>query len=279
MSRLTKQQSKLHAQACSLLQQDSLTFDERLFVLDNWQESANHVNGSAGAFFTPRSLARGLAIETFGGRILDICAGIGSLAFAAYHYSAGTQTGGRPNITCVEINPDYVAVGRKVLPEASWIVADAFDLPSSLGGFECVISNPPFGRVQHDGSAPRYTGCEFEYKIIDIASDLADHGVFLIPQASAPFKLSGIRGYEDTPTDKVLRFSQQSSIELDPNCGIDTAASMDEWHGVTVMTEIALADFIQARSRRRTAAAAVQPETTGLAQQSVSQQQELFASA
>jgi hypothetical protein len=110
MSRLTKQQSKLHARAGSLLQQDSLTFDERLFVLDNWQESANHVNGSAGAFFTPRSLARGLAIETFGGRILDICAGIGSLAFAAYHYSAGTQTGERPNITCVENGLDLAAL-------------------------------------------------------------------------------------------------------------------------------------------------------------------------
>ena len=56
-----------------------------------------------------------------------------------------------------------------------------------------------------------------------------------------------------------------------------TTVSMDEWHGVTVMTEIALADFIQARSRRRTAAAAAQPETISVAQQS--QQQELFACA
>ena len=56
-----------------------------------------------------------------------------------------------------------------------------------------------------------------------------------------------------------------------------TTVSMDEWHGVTVMTEIALSDFLQARSRRRTAAGAVQPETISVAQQS--QQQELFASA
>jgi hypothetical protein len=52
MAKLTKQQAVLHAQACAYLEKDILTFDERLFVLEHWQESASHINGIAGAFFT-----------------------------------------------------------------------------------------------------------------------------------------------------------------------------------------------------------------------------------
>jgi hypothetical protein len=44
MSKLTKQQAALHAQACAYLKKDVLTLDERMFVLDHWQESANHIN-------------------------------------------------------------------------------------------------------------------------------------------------------------------------------------------------------------------------------------------
>jgi hypothetical protein len=33
-----------------------------------------------------------------------------------------------PAITCVEINPDYPRVGGKLLPEATWISADIFDI-------------------------------------------------------------------------------------------------------------------------------------------------------
>ena len=58
-----------------------------------------------------------------------------------------------------------------------------------------------------------------------------------------------------------------------------TTVSMDEWHGVTVMTEIALADFVQARSRRRMAAGAAQSETISVIEQAVSLQRELFACA
>ena len=58
MSKLTKQQAALHAQACAYLEKDVLTLDERMFVLDHWQESANHINGVAGAFFTPQTLAQ-----------------------------------------------------------------------------------------------------------------------------------------------------------------------------------------------------------------------------
>ncbi len=136
---LTKQQSAKHVKACALLQKEVLSFDDRLFVLEHWQEGANHINGAAGAFFTPQSLARDFALEVSGNTILDLCAGIGSLSFAAYHY--GAQMGSvPPSITCVEINQDYIEVGKKILPEATWIQADALALPADLAGFDCAIA-------------------------------------------------------------------------------------------------------------------------------------------
>ncbi len=248
MSKLTKQQAKLHAQACALLEKDVLTLDERLFVLEHWQEGANHNNGVAGAFFTPISLARDFAIEVGDGKVVDLCAGIGSLAFAIYQRNAWGDR--HPDIMCIEINPDYAAVGQKVLPEATWIVADVLKLPETLRGFDFAIANPPFGRIRQPGKPPRYSGGDFEYKVIDIASDRANDGVFLIPQASSPFQFSGRRNYEATPTEKYTNFSQETAIELEPNCGIDTSVSIKEWHGVSIVTEIVLADFRAARSRR-----------------------------
>ena len=32
----------------------------------------------------------------------------------------------RPHFPCVEINPDYISVGKNILPEATWIQADVF---------------------------------------------------------------------------------------------------------------------------------------------------------
>ncbi|MGF6431204.1 hypothetical protein [Bradyrhizobium elkanii] len=63
MAKLTKVEAKAHAEAVVLLNKDVLSYDERVFVLDNWHEGANHINGSAGAFFTPTGLAGDFAIE------------------------------------------------------------------------------------------------------------------------------------------------------------------------------------------------------------------------
>src|SRR5690242_13237549 len=122
MSKLTKAQAKAHKAACALLNKDSLTMDERWFVLENWQESASHINSVAGAFFTPAGLANDFVIDVSGDRIIDLCAGIGMLSFVLYQGGAWDRRW--PQIVCVEANPDYVAVGKKVLPEATWIHAD-----------------------------------------------------------------------------------------------------------------------------------------------------------
>lgn len=249
MSKLTKAQAKAHRAACDLLTKEKLTLDDRWFVIEHWQESATHINSVAGAFFTPPGLASDFAIDVAGSRIIDLCAGIGALSFACWSRS---QYGERiPEIVCVEKNPDYVAVGRKVLPEATWIEADIFDLPD-FGRFDCAISNPPFGSTSRSGSkAPRFTGQEFEYHVIDIASDIADYGTFIIPQVSAPFTYSGRQSFSERKSDRYLEFSKQTGIDLTPGCGVDTAFYQGGWHGVSPMVEIVLADFVAAHKRRQ----------------------------
>ncbi|MEM6617579.1 MAG: hypothetical protein AAF619_13740, partial [Pseudomonadota bacterium] len=46
-------------------------------------------------------------------------------------------------LVCVEINPAFVEIGKKMIPEATWICADVFDvLDIELGHFDCAVSNP-----------------------------------------------------------------------------------------------------------------------------------------
>ncbi|CAE6843257.1 hypothetical protein [Paraburkholderia aspalathi] len=83
--KLTKAQTKLMTEVNKLVALDRrLTEDERLFVLENFQEGATHDNGAMGAFFTPWGLARDFSFEVPSGcrAIVDLCAGIGSLAHA-----------------------------------------------------------------------------------------------------------------------------------------------------------------------------------------------------
>lgn len=258
MAKLTKPQAKAHQQACDLLEKDVLSEDDKLFVLEHWQESAKHINTIAGAFFTPWGLARDLAIEISGSRIIDLCAGIGSLAL----FAAGRRE--TTDIVCVELNPEYAAVGRKIVPEATWIVGSVFDMSADVGHFDCAIGNPPFGATPRNAKAPRYTGKEFELHVIDIASAIADYGVFIVPQMTAPFKYSGSpaggwkqtikdgvgSGYYDCPTELHDKLFAQTGIKLGANCGLDTSAYRNDWHGVSVATEIVTVDFIESRAAR-----------------------------
>lgn len=259
MSKLSKAQAKAHQQSCELLLKDALTEEDKLFVLENWQESAKHINTIAGAFFTPIGLARDLSIEVNpGSRIIDLCAGIGALSF----FCSGPWK--QSEVVCVELNPEYAAVGMKIVPEARWIVGSVFDLPSDLGHFDFAIGNPPFGATPREAKAPRYSGREFEMHVIDVASDLADFGAFIVPQASAGFKYSGCpaggwpetrkdgagSGYVECKTEAHDKLLSLAGIVLGPSCGIDTSGYDRDWHGVSVKTEVVTCDFIEARQRR-----------------------------
>jgi len=246
MAKLTKTQARMHQRACQILEIDrDLTEDEKAFVLEHWQESASTTHTLSGAFFTPLGLARDLAIEVSGDRIIDLGAGIGRLAWSCRDLW-GRRWNGEParELVCVEANPAYVAVGRRVLPEATWICADLLALAGmGLGRFDTAIGNPPFGPIARSGNAPGYTGRRFEYHAIAAASQLATWGVFIIPQTSAPFRYSGRPVFTVERDPELDRFEHGTGISLAPNCGIDTTAHADGWRGVSPRVEIVTCDF------------------------------------
>ena len=65
----------------------ALTYEEKLFIIENFHEGAFTNNSELGAFFTPIGLARDFTIDACtGGSVIDLCAGIGGLSFAMVHY-------------------------------------------------------------------------------------------------------------------------------------------------------------------------------------------------
>lgn len=236
--KLTKAHAKAMIEVNRLVSLDrALTLEEREFILENYQESTGGDNVLLGAFFTPQSLARELAIEVSDcNSIVDLCAGIGSLAFAC--------KGRAEKIVCVETNAEYVRVGRKVMPEATWIHADVFgDWINDFDRFDFAISNPPFGAIRAETWKGKYSGPRFEYKVIELASRVARTGTFIVPQQSAPFRYSAFQQFEVKQDEQCRKFIEATGIEMEMNCGIDTSVSRNEWHGVSPVCEIVTCDF------------------------------------
>ena len=242
MAKLTKPEIKAHKEAVALIECGRALHDEeKEFILDNWQESATHINSAAGAFFTPRGLARDFAIEvdgssTWGAACIDLCAGIGSLSYAIERRF--------DRLVCVEVNPEYAKIGKRILPDAEWMVCSAFDPQVlALGRFAWAISNPPFGKIKALDYTGPYTGGDFEYKVIELASRLAKFGAFILPQMSAPFRISGQQCFDGTEGDKPRKFREQTGIVMEPGCGVDTAIYKSDWRGVAPVCEIVVCEF------------------------------------
>lgn len=154
--KLSKQQTKSHEEAQALVRASKrrpLTQDERFFILENYHPGASHNITTSGAFFTPWELAQSLAaLHGGGGRVVDLCAGIGILAFALHTRQLLWPEKERATLTCIELNQEYASVGRAVLPEAEWISGeDGITAIRRLPKFTSGLSNPPYGRVKGGG--------------------------------------------------------------------------------------------------------------------------------
>ncbi|WP_447842331.1 methyltransferase [Enterobacter cloacae] len=200
MARITKKESALHIQVMDLIHTDKqLTQDEKEFIFNNYKGDGI---GATGAFFTPEMLAWDFILDAgCTGQCIELCAGIGRLSY--YQYLRNNPT----HITCVELNPEYVMIGKRVLPEAEWIIGDALQYTPDRF-YEVAYGNPPFGKINtSEAYTGCYTGSEFEYKVIEHASTFSSYGVWIVPQGSAGFSTQAI----GTMT---LRYRQPSTRSL-----------------------------------------------------------------
>lgn len=220
------------------------TFTEEFidFTFENFNPAIVDNLSENGVYFTPSDYAYDVALFCPRyGHVVDLAAGIGMLSRALLvrdHYDRNIKS-----ITCIELNPKFVEIGKKLLPKATWICGDAYDqdllndlvkdLPDKR--FDLIVSNPPFGHDQV--SKEKYDWLNFtgqrDLMAVEIALRYAKNGYFILPSGSVPFKYSGRRCYEDQPdrySQKLKRFLKANKdFKFNMTCdGIDSTA-YGEW--------------------------------------------------
>ncbi|MGH5366521.1 methyltransferase [Citrobacter freundii] len=237
MARVTKKESQLRLKVMELVHSDrQLTEDDKEFIFNNYRGDGI---GATGAFFTPEMLAWDFMLDAgCSDDCIELCAGIGRLSY--YQFIRNKPS----HITCVELNPEYVLIGKRVLPQAKWITGDALQYTPDRF-YRVAYGNPPFGKINTSGAyTGRYTGSEFEYKIIDRAREYSSYGVWIVPQGSAGFKYSGHTYYDRSiQSAKYIKFEKDTGLILHPGVGIDTSIYRDQWNGTKVTCESVLVDY------------------------------------
>ncbi len=177
--KLTKQQTKLHDEAVGLAGCGRrLSYDEQEFVLRHYHPGAVSNITKSGAFFTPLDIAEAAAFyHGAAGGVVDACAGIGALAWNLLKIQPEAK------LTCVELNPMFVAVGKAVVPEAEWIIGDAMELLNKRR-FQSGLSNPPFGRIHGIAGDAHIT-------VLDALTRSCEQGAIVIVPANTQFERPG----------------------------------------------------------------------------------------
>jgi hypothetical protein len=112
-----------------------LTQDNKEFIFNNYKG-----DGIGATVFTPEMFAWDFILDAgCTGQCIELCAGIGRLSY--YQFLRNHPT----HITCVELNPEYVMIGERVLPEAEWITGDALQY-SPERFYDVAYGNPHSGR-------------------------------------------------------------------------------------------------------------------------------------
>jgi hypothetical protein len=204
------------------------------------------------------SLARSVEQCTRNYNFVDLCAGIGILSWCqerVMEFEDKEFVG-----ICVENCLEYCKIGKKLMPQLHWINGDIFN-PKVIARIKeimgdrsfSVISNPPYGKqVKTNTDILQYKGSDFEYKAIELGFQLgASEGVFLIPQGSCNFKMSGQRHTNlNVSCSKYEKFEKETNLKMSPNIGFTTDIfDGDGWKDVSITTEIAIFEYDELREQ------------------------------
>lgn len=245
MAKLTKVQTKQHNQILDLIHSDKiLTLDEKEFILLNYNEAAEVNVGPIGSFHTPMPLAYDFCLDVGGYKRIDMCAGVGMLSFCMLQRDKWNNDEDKiKELVCVELVPQYVEIGKRIVPEAEWICGDVLSVEFEEKYFDWAFSNPPFGKIKTSEWTGKYKGSDFEYKVVERASQIAHNGSFILPQNSCGFKYSGVQYYHKIEDSKYNKFVEQTNITLYPGVGIDSSIYKEEWKNTNILVESCVAGW------------------------------------
>lgn len=268
MAKLSKLAWRDHEEANRILTKDRLTDDEREFVLDHWTPLATNRTDVAGIYFTPVNMAQEMAVfMPDWGRIVDLCAGIGRLSWALCQHTRFYSK--IKEIVAVEINHEFVEIGRKILPDVRWVQGNVFDqgLWHDLGAFNYAIGNPPFGRVKTRNETDwlRYQG-DADLMTAEVAMRITDAGATLIlPQMNCPFEYSGQRHYEQKKRSLLSQawrglHAMLPGLTLNPCFDTTTYGDFDGAKGIKVeVVDVTMEDDLHAWDTLRAETFTFQP--------------------
>lgn len=231
--KLSKPELKLQKEVFSLIEsKEHFTYDELDYIYENFNPGYISDVTTHSAYFTPLDMAYDFAL--FAGRfgvMVDMCAGIGCLSFAAK--TRDTYNGNIRQQVCIERNPEYIKIGKKLLPSANWIEGDIFDktvwdsIISQYGKIDCIVSNPPFGKISKSDSNRnwlKYKGAEIDIASIEVALTYTDNVSMILPVMSCTFNYSGRRYYEERENRKIEKLKKETGLSFYmSNPGIDTS--------------------------------------------------------
>lgn len=245
--KLSKRDLKDQKKIYDLIQSnDKFTHEELELIYEKFNEGYLQDVTENSAYFTPLDLAYDFAL--FAGRqgiVVDMCAGIGVLSFAAL--TRDTYEKRIKKIVAIERNPVYYDIGKKLLPEVDWILGDIFDkglwdsIKDKYGKVDCVISNPPFGKVSKSDANKdwlKYKGSEIDIASIEVAMANAEYVDMILPVGSCTFRYSGRPYYDERENRKIEKLKKDTGLDFYMSCtSIDTSVYEQGFKNTKVCVE------------------------------------------
>lgn len=233
--KLTKAEIKIQKQVFELLKKDNLTNEEIDWIYENI--NAGYISDvTTHSFYqTPLNLSYDAVLMwPTHGVLIDMAAGFGILT-----HCAKIRDGYNKDIkhyVCIERNPVYIEIGKKLCPYADWIEGDIFNknvwdsIKQKYGRIDCIMSNPPFGKVSKsdaDKSWLKYKGSDLEIAAIEVAlvnCDKQYNCSFILPVGSLTFRKNMAGGYmEHVQCRKIDKLKKEMGVEFYMSwCSIDT---------------------------------------------------------
>jgi hypothetical protein len=255
--KLSKREQKKCDEALKLLSKESLSHEEIEFVYDNLNEGAlGDVTGNS-AFFTGLPLAYDFSLMApIAGVVCDMCSGFGVLAFTALVRDSYENS--IKKMICIERNPKYIDIGKKLVKshrnntEVIWIEGDIFneqlwlDIEKEHGKIDCLISNPPFGKVSKTDYSRdwlKYKGSDLDIAALEIGLKVATHASYILPQGSCTFRGSGRPWFEHVENRKIDKLKKETGLDFYMSwLSIDTTAYEQNFKNTTIIVECCTLD-------------------------------------